>query len=83
MDVWSYDGQRFEVVMASDVIRDGMGLELTALDGPAPGPVFEAFWHDDDGRFEFVACRSVTLPFSVIDRFVAEAKKRLPPVDAP
>jgi hypothetical protein len=33
--------------MASDVIRDGMGLELTDLDAPERGPVLAAFWHDD------------------------------------
>lgn len=41
MDV-SRDG-RFETVIASDVIRDGMGLELTDLSDPHSGPVLEAF----------------------------------------
>jgi hypothetical protein len=78
MDVWTYDGRRFEIVTASDVIRDGMGLELTELDVLDPGPVLEAFWHDDGSGFEFIAHRSARVPFALVERFIDEARKRLP-----
>lgn len=64
--------------MASDVIREGMGLELTDLGSAESGPSLEAFWHDDGSGFDFIAHRAATLPFAVVERFVAEARKRLP-----
>ncbi|WP_353951171.1 hypothetical protein V6K52_16260 [Knoellia sp. S7-12] len=80
MDVYESQGRRFEMVMASDVIRDGVGLELTELSaGQDPGPVLEVFWHDDGSGFDFLSHRSGNLPFDVVERFVAEARRSLPP----
>ncbi|GAA4693207.1 hypothetical protein [Nocardioides conyzicola] len=79
MDAWEHDGRKFEVVMASDVINDGMGLELTDLDSSESGPALVAFWHADGSGFDFVAHHTGTLPFAVVERFVAAARKRLPP----
>jgi hypothetical protein len=39
--------------MASNVIDDGMGLELTDLGSPESGTAIEAFWHDDGSGFDF------------------------------
>jgi hypothetical protein len=78
VDVWEHEGRNFEVVMASDVINDGMGLELTELGSPASGPVLEAFWHDDGRAFDFMCHRAVDLPFEVVERFVNEARRLLP-----
>ncbi|GAA5119958.1 hypothetical protein GCM10023339_34610 [Alloalcanivorax gelatiniphagus] len=78
VDVWEHEGRRFEVVMASDVINDGMGLELTDLDSSEGGPALEAFWHDDGGGFDFIAHHTGTLPFAVVERFVTAARTRLP-----
>lgn len=80
MDVWEHEGRLFEVVMASDVINDGMGLELTDLSGaPGSGPMMVAFWHDDGTGFDFITHDAVNLPFAVVERFVAEARRCLPP----
>lgn len=65
--------------MASDVTRDGVGLELTDLASRESGPALEAFWHDDGSGFDFIAHHAATLPFAVVERFVAAARKRLPP----
>ena len=74
MGAWEFDGRQFEVVMASDLDRDGMALELTDLaDTPGVGPVL---------GFDFTVHRATALPFSVIERFVQEARRRLPPVDS-
>lgn len=80
MDVWEHDGRRFEVVMASDVVRDGMSLELTDLDSSVPGPVIEAFWHDDGTGFDFILHAATELPFVIVERFVDAARTRLPPI---
>jgi hypothetical protein len=81
MDVWEHEGRNFEVVMASDVINDGMGLELTDLGSSESGPALEAFWHDDGKTFDFIAHHAGILPFAVVERFVAAARKNLPPTD--
>ncbi len=65
--------------MASNVIADGMALELTDFSDPQPGPVLEAFWHDDGSGFDFRCHREARLPFDVVERFIAEARRRLPP----
>ena len=80
MDVWEHKGRPYEVVMASDLARDGMALELTDLGSPASAPVLEAFWHDDGNGFEFIAHGAAALPFEVVERFVAAARDRLPPL---
>jgi hypothetical protein len=80
VDVWEFDGRQFEVVMASDLDRDGMALELTDLaDESGVGPVLEAFWHDSEPGSDFIVHRSTVLPLPVIERFVEEARRRLPP----
>ena len=90
MDVWEHEGRRFEVVLASDVQRDGMGLELRDLDLDEPvrlppeldsdiDVLIEAFWHDGINDFEFIIHSPGRLPLAVVERFVASAKKRLPP----
>lgn len=81
MDVWEHEGRNFEVVMASDVTRDGMGLELTELGSAGTGVVLEVFWHDDGSGFEFIAHHAVSLPFAVVERFMNHARSSLPPTD--
>ena len=81
VDVWVHEGRNFEVVMASGVINDGMGLELTDLGSAESGPALEAFWHDDGSGFDFIAHHAGNLPFAVVERFVAAARKTLPPAD--
>jgi len=78
VDVWEHEGRNFE---ASDVINDGMDLELTELGSPGGGPVLEAFWHDDGSGFDFMCHAAVGLPFAVVERFVDAARKRLPPTE--
>ena len=67
--------------MASDVVNDGMGLELTDLGSSQSGPVLEAFWHDDGSGFDLIVHHTGTLPFAVIERFVTAARKNLPPTN--
>lgn len=82
MDVWESAGQLFEVVMASDLIRDGMVLELTDLAQDAsPGPVLEIFWSDVDNTFTFLAHRPAQVPMDILTRFVESARQRLPPTN--
>lgn len=79
VNLWEHGERSFEVVMASDVVREGMGLELTELGSVEGGPVLEAFWQDDGSGFDFIAHRPAAVPFAVVERFVSAARKRLPP----
>jgi len=80
VNVWEANGRRFEVVMASDVVRDGMALELTDLDeARGPGPALEIVRSDVDGAFAFSAHRAVDVPIEVLSRFVDTAMRNLPP----
>ena len=56
-----------------------MGVELTDLSSSEGGPVLEAFWHEDGSGFDFIAHRAETLPFAIVERFVAVARTQLPP----
>lgn len=78
-DAWEHEGRRIMVMMASDVIRDGMALELVDLDGPDHETVPEAFWQDQGGGFDFIAHIGCVLPFAIVERFVAVARRSLPP----
>ena len=81
VDVWEHEGRNFEVVMASDVMSDGMGLELTDLGSSESGPAIEAFWRDDGSGVDFIVHHAGILPFAVVERFVAAARKNLPPTN--
>jgi hypothetical protein len=80
MNAWDVNGRRYEVVMASDVARDGMALELTDLDAvPGPGPALQIFWSDVDRSMTFTAHHPVDMPLEVLSRFVDTATRSLPP----
>ena len=57
-----------------------MGLELDDV-APAPGrgSVLEAFYDDRTGEMTFRAFVDDPLPFELVEKFVAEARERLPP----
>ena len=78
VNAWESEGRHFEVLMASDVVRDGMGLELTDL-GQTSGPALEIFCSDEDGSMTFSALRAVDVPLEILTRFVEEARAKLPP----
>jgi RNA polymerase subunit RPABC4/transcription elongation factor Spt4 len=79
VDLWEAAGSRFEVVLASDVERDGMALELTRLDESGSGPALEAFYSDADGSMTFLAHRPTEVPLEVVERFIQRARAVLPP----
>lgn len=66
--------------MASDVIRDGMALELTDLDQPCgQGPSLEVFYSDAHGTFTFSSLGAVDLPLDLLTRFIDTARQSLAP----
>ena len=69
-------GRNYELVCGSDIDRDGMFLEAWQ---DVKTLVLEAFFSDADGSFTFTAHQE-GLPFGLVELFVAEARRRLPPV---
>lgn len=72
----------FRITVGSDVERDGFFAELIQ---EQPGPmreVAEAFWSDKDQTFS-LRCFDSVVPVSVIERFLAEARRRVPPAAHP
>lgn len=74
----SFRGRRYTCTLASDVERDGMGLEVSDASEPPPSVVLEAFYSDRTGEMSFTAHRP-QLPLEMIEWFVKLARERLPP----
>ncbi len=71
----------YEILLVSDVIRDGMYLEASI---PRPGTrdqVLEIFYSDVDGSFTLSYCKD-DLPMELVEYMIASAKKVLPPSES-
>lgn len=73
-----YGNRRYEILFGSDVINDGVYLELNDITEEPSENLLFAFWSDVDGSFTFSAYRE-NLPFELVETFLKEARKRLPP----
>ncbi len=71
--------KQYEMTFGSDVINDGMYLELRENYSDV---LLFAFWSDADSEFTFSAYQS-DLPFDLVELFIQEARRRLPPVLPP
>jgi hypothetical protein len=70
-------GERYETIMASDVARDGIWLELWDRNSSRELALC-VFYSDADGSFEFERDRA-DVPPAVAAWFQEEARRRLPP----
>lgn len=70
-------GTRYEIIRGSDVVRDGMYLELRLPDTSPVEQLAETFYSDVIHEF-FISIFADNLPLSIIERLVAEAKVSLP-----
>ncbi|HTR42689.1 MAG TPA: hypothetical protein VMH87_13840 [Pseudomonadales bacterium] len=70
-----FQGHYYSTVIASDLQRDGMGLELYR-DGKL---IAEVFYSDATGKFT-ISLFEKNLPMPVIEDYIAEAHTCLPPV---
>jgi hypothetical protein len=74
----TWEDRTFATQMGSDVLRDGMYLELIEVTVAGPVDRAEWFYSDADGSFAFTAW-SADLSRTVLAWFEAEARRRLPP----
>ncbi len=68
------DNVTYELITASDVIRDGLGIELWNKDKHEM--IAEIFRNDNLRKIEFFSVECV-LPFEVIEIFVAAFEKNV------
>lgn len=66
--------------IASDVIRDGLGLELVD-DDSHDYVIAEVFRSDKDKTLTFRCFSAVELPLSIIDQMIEIAKRELDPFE--
>jgi hypothetical protein len=76
-----HHGERFQLVMGSDVQREGIFLELWDI-GPPRQLTMWAFYSDADQSFAFEQYRP-EVPTEVSEWFTEEARRRLPPIAVP
>lgn len=71
------NGTRYEIIRGSDIVRDGMYLELRLPDTFPVKQLAEIFYSDVTHEF-FISILAGNLPLSIIEILVAEAKVLLP-----
>ena len=69
----------YRTTVGSDVSRDGFYAELTRISNGQIELLAEAFFNDSTSEFTFSAFAK-EIPFDVVEKFVAEAKHRVPPI---
>ncbi len=78
---FSYKNKKYEVILGSDVVRDGMFLEINEVTDPKhEKSIMEVFFNDEKRNFTFNAWEPIELPLEKIELFIKEARKALPPI---
>ena len=74
-----FDNCEYRTTVGSDVDRDGFYAELTRVSNGQDELLAEAFFNDGTSEFVFTAFAK-EIPFDVVERFVGEARRRVPPI---
>jgi len=69
---------QYNLTRGSDVIRDGMYLELSEVGISPLRQIAEVFYSDVTHEFSF-SCYEGCIPLEEIEKLIHEAKKLLPP----
>lgn len=72
-----HNGARYTSLMASDLQRDGMGLEMHRTACGLDSVVAEVFYSDANGSWTLNTF-DCDVPLELVDELVAEARRRLP-----
>ncbi|MBF0690195.1 hypothetical protein IR150_01525 [Providencia alcalifaciens] len=75
-----HDGIEYKLARGSDIVRDGMYLELTMANTDPVLQLAEVFYSDVTHQFT-VTCFEPNIPLAVIETFIEQAKKLLPPIE--
>ncbi|KGT93189.1 hypothetical protein [Enterobacter cancerogenus] len=69
----------FELTRGSDVLRDGMYLELSVSDTSSSRLVADVFYSDVTQEF-FLTCYEENIPLEEVEKLISKARILLPPV---
>lgn len=75
-----YNGIEYELTRGSDIVRDGMFLELTMAKTNPVLQLAEVFYSDVTHQFT-VTCYEPNISLEVIETLIEQAKKLLPPIE--
>lgn len=70
----------YELSRGSDIVRDGMFLELTVANTNPILQLAEVFYSDVTHQFT-LTCFEPNIPLEVIETLIEQAKKLLPPIE--
>ncbi|WP_127682680.1 hypothetical protein [Inhella crocodyli] len=71
-----YEGVRYSTLVASDVMRDGIALELHRHWQNQDNVVAEVFFSDEVGKWT-LSTFDCDVPLELIEQLISEAKERL------
>ncbi|WP_050094052.1 hypothetical protein [Yersinia pseudotuberculosis] len=71
---------KYEMRRGSDVLRDGMYLELSVSETYPLRQVAEIFFSDITHEF-FLTCYEENIPLEVIEKLISKARTSLPPME--
>lgn len=78
---FEYKDKTYEVLLGSDVVRDGVFLELSEkLDDLHAEAVMEIFFSDVNGDFICNVWKPIEIPFEKMELFIRAARERLPDI---
>ena len=76
----SFNGIEYEFGRGSDIVRDGMYLELTMANTDPVLQLAEVFYSDVTHQFT-LTCFEPNIPLEIIETLIEQAKKLLPPIE--
>lgn len=71
---------RYQFTVGSDVVRDGMFVEVTDTTIPPHGVIAEVFYSDETNSMS-LSCFAENIPLGVIEELIQIAHARLVPMD--
>ncbi|HFF8521946.1 TPA: hypothetical protein ACGEYH_000642 [Providencia rettgeri] len=74
------DDTEYELSRGSDIVRDGMFLELTVANTNPILQLAEVFYSDVTHQFS-LTCYEPNIPLTVIETLIEQVKKLLPPIE--
>ncbi|WP_272678319.1 hypothetical protein [Providencia sp. PROV019] len=74
------DDTEYELSRGSDIVRDGMYLELTMANSDPVLQLAEVFYSDVTHQFS-LTCYEPNIPLAVIENLIEQSKKLLPPIE--
>lgn len=75
-----HDGIEYKLARGSDIVRDGMYLELTMANTDPVLQIAEVFYSDVTHQFT-LTCFEPNIPLEAIETLIEQAKKLLPPIE--